>query len=358
MAAPLPARQRKVSWDVLRVLCVLMVIVYHATFIAPIVQPMLEQRWISFPYQVGASSLLVVSAYFTAQSLSRAQPWEFWWSRITRLLPPFVVSVHFTWLVLLLFAPPDWWRPTLSQLAGNLLMLWSVAPDAIPYIDGSYWTLPVQLLAFSVAAGLVAYGWRSGRRLRVLLWAAVLVPLAQWPIRQNGPPETYRVIVDTLGFHRIHLFVLGVTLWLWSTRRIGHLHGLALATVCLLAHAAHTVGDVGAVVGLAVMVALCASAARGPDWGRWLPVSVQHGAHWLAGISYGVYLLHQTLGFLVMRWVHDHGGGPLLEVLAMTVTAVFLGWLLTRLVEQPVSRAAAGRPPGAVVARETVGTAV
>ncbi|MGH3796394.1 MAG: acyltransferase family protein [Pseudonocardiaceae bacterium] len=356
MTAPSIARQRKVSWDVLRVLCILMVIAYHATFIAPIVEPVLQPRSFTFPLQIGASSLLMISAYFTAHSLSRAQPWSFWWSRISRLLPPFVVSVLFTWVVLQLVAPQDWWRPTLHQLAGNLLMLWSAYPADIPYIDGSYWTLPLQLMAFSVAAWLVARGWRGGLRLRLVLWSAVLVPLALWPIRQNGPPELYRAIVDTLGFHRLHLFVLGVAVWLWSTRRIGHLHGLALASVCLVAHAAHTLGDVGAVVGLAVVLALSCLAARGPDWGRVIPRPVQAGVRWLAGISYCIYLLHQTLGFLVMRWVNALGGGQLSEVLAMTVTSVLLGWLLTHLVERPVSRAATRWSRVLAAPRETVGT--
>jgi peptidoglycan/LPS O-acetylase OafA/YrhL len=332
-----------------------MVIAYHATFIAPIVQPVLGQRWVSFPFQVGASSLLMISAFFTAQSLSRGRPWNFWRSRVTRLLPPFVASVLFTSLVLHLAAPPDWWRPSLRELCGNLLMMWSLDPADIPYVDGSYWTLPLQLLAFSVAAGLVAHGWRSGRRLRIVLWSAVLVPMAQVPIRTHAP-EFYRAVVDTLGFHRLHLFVLGVAVWLWSTRRIGHAHGLALGVVCLVAHAVHTVGDVGAVVGLSVVAVLACLAARGPDWGRWLPQPMKAGVYWLAGISYGVYLLHQTLGFLVMRWVHDHGGGQAFQVLAMAVTSVLLGWLLTELVERPVSRAAAGWPRRAAAPKETVGT--
>ncbi|HEY2764582.1 MAG TPA: acyltransferase [Pseudonocardiaceae bacterium] len=365
MPAPSAARQRMVSWDVLRVLSVLMVLAYHATFIGPIVERVLQPRQINFPWQVGASSLLMISAYFTAQSLSRADPWRFWWSRISRLLPPFVASVLFTWVVLQLLAPDDWWRPTLKQLGGNLLMLWSVYPRDIGYIDGSYWTLPLQLMAFSVAAVLVACSWRSGRRLWLVLWSAVLVPLAQLPIRQHNPPELYRIVVDTAGCHRMHLFVLGVALWLWSTRRIGHLHGLALGSVCLVAHAVHTavpgVGvDVGAVVGLAVVLVLACSAARGPDWGRLLPPAAQVGVRWLAGISYGVYLLHQTVGFLVMRWVNHLGAGPLLEVLSMTATSVLLGWLLTHFVERPISRAArrwSPRPTAPKQApRETVGS--
>jgi peptidoglycan/LPS O-acetylase OafA/YrhL len=338
-AQPPAAGPRRVSWDVLRVLAVLAVVTFHATFLGPLVEPTLQARRFSFPLQVGAASLLMISAFFVCQSLARARPWHFWWNRVSRLLPPFVVSVLLTWAVVQVAAPDDWFRPSVYELIGNLLMLWAAFPEDVPFIDGSYWTLPLQLLAFTVAAVLAVQRRARGTTARVVLWSAVLVPLVQVPLRAAEPPELYRAVVDSFGFHRLHLLVLGVGVWMWSTRRIGHLHGLALALCCLVANGVHTL-DIASTLALTVCVALICLAARGPDWGRSLPVPAQRVVRWLAGISYGVYLLHQTLGYLVMRKVNDLGGGQVLETLAMGVAAVLLGWLLTRWVERPVHRAA------------------
>jgi hypothetical protein len=56
--------QRQVSWDLLRSGFVLLVVAYHATYVAPVIHPELAPRPFSFSHQVGASLLLVVSAYF------------------------------------------------------------------------------------------------------------------------------------------------------------------------------------------------------------------------------------------------------------------------------------------------------
>jgi hypothetical protein len=50
---------------------VLLVVIYHSTFVAPIVHPELAPRPFSFSHQVGASLLLVVSAYFAAATVRR-----------------------------------------------------------------------------------------------------------------------------------------------------------------------------------------------------------------------------------------------------------------------------------------------
>ncbi len=82
--------QRQVSWDLLRSGFVLLVVAYHATYVAPVIHPELAPRPFSFSHQVGASLLLVVSAYFAAATVVLGN-----------------------------------WRP-----------------QEFPFLDGSYWTLP------------------------------------------------------------------------------------------------------------------------------------------------------------------------------------------------------------------------
>ena len=60
----------------------------------------------------------------------------------------------------------------------------------------------------------------------------------------------------------------------------------------------------------------------------------------LTGCSYGVFLVHQTLGdVLMLRLQQDLGAGPTVQTLAMLVNGVLAGVLLTRLVERPAHRA-------------------
>lgn len=342
-----PASRRHASWDVLRSGFVLLVVLYHTTFVAPIVHPELAPRPVSFSHQVGASLLLVVSAYFACATVRRHPTGRYWWGRIARLVPAFLAAVVLTWTITRYFSPAEWPTPSSRDLVANLLLLGNWKPHDFPFLDGSYWTLPLQLMAFTAAAVLWRSRWGHGRKLRAVLWVAVVAPLLLWPLRMAGPPEPYRMIVDGLGFHRLHLFVAGAAIWLWTNRRLGPGHFAALLTTCLFGHAVHTAGigpdgcseDWTATIGVSIGIGLVCLAACVPDWDRWIPASLRPVVQWVAGISYGLYLVHQAIGFLIMRQLQDLGVGPIEQSAAMLAAGLLLGWLLTVLIERPGHRA-------------------
>ena len=330
--------RRKISWDVVRAGCVTLVMLYHATFLSVYLHPELIPRKIYFPYQVGASLLLVISAYFACVTIGRGTVLRYWWNRIARLLPPFLGAVVVIYLLWRWAAIEGWFSPTLRDLVANLLMLWNWKPAEYAFLDGSHWTVPLQLMGFTFAALLYRSSWGHGKRIIAVLWTAVLLPMAQWPIRVSAPPEWYRTIVDGIGVHRWHLFVVGVAIWLWSTRRIGSPHFLALLLACMVGQALHNytqtpeglAADWGSTGAVCVGMVVVALTARGPDWDRVVPEWARRPIQWFAGISYGVFLMHQSAGYLVSRELQDLGFGPTAQTLAFLATGVLLGWKIAR----------------------------
>lgn len=337
---------RKISWDLVRSLCVVMVMLYHATFLSVYLHPELAPRTIAFPYQVGASLLLVISAYFACVTIRRGSLLRYWWNRIARLVPPFIGGTVVIYLAMRMTPIETWFYPTGDDLVANLLMLWNWSPSDYSFLDGSHWTVPLQLMGFTAGALLYRTSWGHGRKMLLVLWGAVLIPLIQWPLRVSDPPEWYRAIADGFGVHRWHLFVVGVVIWMWSTRRVGTAHFAALIATCMLGQALHNysetpeglIADWGSTVGVCLGMVFVALTAYGPDWNAVVPNAAYRPIQWFAGISYGVFLMHQTIGFLVCRRLQDFGAGPLTQTVAMLITGVVLGWLLTRIVEQPVHR--------------------
>jgi peptidoglycan/LPS O-acetylase OafA/YrhL len=347
-----PTGSRKLSWDVLRVGFVLLVILYHSTFIGPLVYHDILPKSFVFPHQVGASLLLVLSAYFVAATVRRGgarrgATARWWWGKLARLLPAFFVATVNAWLFLRYLAPDGWYYPGERDLVANLLMLWHW--DASwGFVDGSYWTIPVQLLAFCLAAVM----WRSplgrGVGLRVVIWAALLVPALQWHhLATRAPGSIYAMVVSGAGIFRWHLFVAGVAVWMYSTGRLRRWHFVAIEVVAIAEHALQTSivdpttgwdTDWIAVGLIALGVAAMTAAACGPDWDRWIPRRGRRTITWLAGISYGVFLTHQTVGYVVMRRAQQFGVGPTLQTVLMILAGVLAGWLLTRVVERPVHR--------------------
>lgn len=330
--------KRRINWDVLRILAVLCVLLQHATHAGPSVHSELGRPSFVFALEFGASGLVVLSAYFACASLAKGEPARFLRHRLARLVPAYVVAATGTYAVLRHLAPEGWSHLEPRDLLFNVLMLQNWFPG-VRLVDFSYWTLPVQVTGF-VAGALLASRVR-GRAVKPLLWTLVVAPLVTrvWTVE----PGAIRTLYDGLGVHRGQLFAIGVGIWLWSRARLGDRHLFALLTASLLAQAVHS-ADLASTIGLGVLLIGVCAAAGGPDWDV-APLRVlARPIRWLAGISYGVYLVHQEIGYLVMAKVAPHGG-PWAELAAFTGTAVVLGWLLTKFVERPAHRVlTASRP--------------
>jgi len=160
MTPPATPSSRSLSWDVVRVVAVLSVVVQHATYTVSGVLPFLAPPPFVWPVEAGANVLMVVSGFFLCVTLAKRRAGGWWWHRMARLIPAYLVAVVLTYLATLVAAGYGYgWRPGLRDLVGNLLLVQSWDPRVTP-LDGSYWTLPLQVGVFTVAALAVA---ASGR---------------------------------------------------------------------------------------------------------------------------------------------------------------------------------------------------
>lgn len=339
---PRPHRQsrRRISWDVIRVVAIFAVVLQHITHQAPINHPELGRYPVELTLQFGASTLIVISAFFVCVTVRRGDTGRWLWSKLARLLPAYLLAVVVTYTVSrAVNAAFGWYLPDLTDLIGNLLMIQGWSPE-FHWIDASYWTLPVQVMAFVAAALLWPRGWRRGPHLRVLLWATIVVPLViRFAWRQDDAAQWIKSMFDGLGLHRVALFGVGIAIWLWSTKRMSGWHLAGYLAAELIAQDAHSYFvDTSSTIAFGVILLGIVAAAGGPDWAipgirQLAPVIT-----WLGGISYGVYLVHQELGFVLARLMWGAGIGPWPRITACVVMAIVLGWLLTRLVERPVHR--------------------
>ncbi|MET8850639.1 acyltransferase [Amycolatopsis sp. NPDC004625] len=375
---PTSPTPRRISWDLLRVVAVLAVVLGHVTHQGALLHPELTGYPIRVTAQFGAAILLVISAYFVCASLRKGHPRRWLWNRVARLVPAYLVAVLLTYVVTrwaaisfsglpyppgvtgFLFGVPQgppadpspWYIPTWLDLLANLGMVqeWGIRSETFYYLDGSYWTLPVQLLAFTGAALLWPRSWRTHRLTVALLWSLILVPLALRFL--VFPPGTASAVTETfyygLGLHRLHVFAIGVAIWLWAQRRLKTWHIALFATAAVAAqdlqvfpfHAAlpQDAQRWPSTIGFAVLLVLVCVAARGPDWRFPGLARIAPAVTWLAGISYGLYLVHQELGYILARALLDLGLPGWLRLPAVVGAAVLAGWAVTAGVERPAHR--------------------
>lgn len=339
--------RRHVNWDLIRVVAVLGVVIGHITDLGPVLHPELGGYPFVFTPQFGAATLMVVSAYFVCVTIRRGEPLRWLRGRLSRLLPAYLVVVVLLYLAGRLAVPAfneraevrPWNTWTTDHLLSNLglVQAWSTPPA---YLDNAHWTLPVQVIAFGSAALLWSRGARNPRWLAVGL---VLLPLAVLPLAllPEGVTEVLAVVYRGTGVGHAYLFGVGIALWLWGRRELTTPLVVLLAGAAVVQYGYSTDHELLCGGAFAVMLALIAAAARGPDWSA-LHV-VRRPIGWLAGITYGVYLVHQQFGFLLARALADHGVTGWARLLLVFAAVILAGWLLTTLVERPAHRLLARR---------------
>lgn len=267
--------------------------------------------------------MMVISAFFACVTLQSGRPGRFLRRRLARLLPAYLVAVMLTFAVQRWVAPEGWSQLDDRDLVYNLLLISQWFPD-VDIVDFAYWTVPVQVAAF--VAGAILINFLRGTSLRALLWGLIVTPLLLSPVVHHS--ETLFRIYNGVALHRAQLFAAGIAIYLWSKNRLGGRHLTALLVATVIAQAYHT-GEFASAVGFGAMLALVCAAAKGPDWGRSRVIT------WLAGISYGVYLVHEQIGTVLMDRLAARGFGPWTLLAGFLTSAIVLGWLLTKYVERP-----------------------
>lgn len=340
----------RVSWDIIRAGAIMMVVVQHATWGGPFHLPELGTRPFELELQSGANTLMVVSGFFVCQTLSSGGSMVLLRNRLVRMLPAFAVAAVVTHLVVTL-AGPESFRRSLVELIATILVLPPNLVEGLNRTDGSYWTVPLQVTMFLVAAAL----WRTrlgrGRSLRIALWAVVAVPLV---VRELGLldllPDDVARIVTGLGWYRAHLFAAGAAVWLWATRREGPsillvAAGSVLAQFFYLGPLSEKMLSSTVAFGITVTLIVWASVA--PNWDHPVVRTLMRPVVWLSGISYGIYLMNHNIGYTIMWQLAARGVDPMTQAAVMIVSSILLGWLLTVLVERPIARRfrARRRPP-------------
>jgi len=369
------ARQRKISWDAVRVIAVVSVMLGHITHQGPLAHPELDNYPFKVTGQFGAAVLMVVSGFFVCQTIRRGNAARWLRGKIARLLPPYLIAVLITYLVMrfagaafnhqgfdagwfdTLFGPTSdgimwktsWYVPVGHDLLVNLTMIQGWNRYFI-WLDGSYWTLPVQLMVFAAAAVLwSATPWfRGDRMIKGLAWGLTVVPLVLRFLvigAQNQAPWAFGVVFG-LGMHRMHAFAAGIGIWLWSRGRMTGKQLTCLLAAVVIAQDMHLYpegvalpGDPARMpsdIGFAVMLVAVCAAAKGPDWTFLRPVAPF--LKWFAGISYCVYLLHQELGYILAKVLLEAGLNGWVRLPIVLAAGVLAGWLMTKYVERPAHR--------------------
>lgn len=343
--------------DLIRFAAALLVLVYHDAFHSfgelpgwhTVLTPYASVGWIGVPI------FFVLSGFVIAFSAEKATPSAFVKSRILRLYPAVWICSTFTFVLL-------WFERGASK---TLLHAWLNALTLFPLgpiIDGSYWTLRVEMSFYACIFLLLLFGCfrfigpfvallSAGSS--VMLFAGLAIDRGWW-----HPHNAARSIPDFLlnsRWARLFLidhaphFATGVLLWLILTHGSTFFRIVALAFSLLGATLSIRVEWLDAVKSTQApylllpclflwavgIVAIVLSVryndqilpALGPEWAT--------NFRTLGLVTYPLYLLHQDIGaFFIQRLAGKLPDAVIISLSA--AVAILLAYLVVRFAEKPV----------------------
>jgi peptidoglycan/LPS O-acetylase OafA/YrhL len=316
--------------DALRGIAALMVVLFHYTVTYDSSVGHGDGFWFSFDVgSHGVELFFMISGFVIFMTLERARSGgDFVLARFSRLFPAYWCGVLLTSAALVLVGLPGYavsWR----QLLANLTMFQNFLGEK--NIEGVYWTLAIEL-AF--------YGWmllvlKLGllRRIDTLLagWLAALFGVAIL-FTTLGVQLPWGAASALLLYHG-HLFVAGILfhqLRSAPSRRRVALLGATFALEWLFRP--ESILIVGCWY---LLFALLVS-------GR-LTILNRQPLLLLGAISYPLYLLHETLGWMVIRQLYAWGiEDTLVLVLVPLALSIALASAVHTAVEVPAQRAIRG----------------
>ena len=317
--------QRLIEIDSLRGVAALSVVAFHFTYkygeLYGYASPLPFHA--SWGY-LGVNLFFVISGFVIFMTLDRTRvPMDFVVSRASRLYPSYWTALLLTFAITHALGLPG-----KEVSAGTLLLNIPMFQQLfnVPLVDNVYWTLLVELLFYALAFALYLAGWLHHvlRALVLLLALRLGYHFTSTLLHVDLPWRISQLLI----LEAIPFFALGIVAYRLAVRRAPDARpDIAVALLALASLWADS--PLMALVGLGCFLAVWLAAA-----GR-LPFLQWRILVWFGVISYPLYLVHENIGWSIMRRLEAAGWRSTASVLVTTLLVVALAAAVSRGVERP-----------------------
>ncbi|MGC5287848.1 acyltransferase family protein [Micromonospora sp. DT231] len=337
------APPRLYALDLLRFGAAMAVVLYHTLPVVALRSFVSVEDLVGHPLAklsaygwLGVQLFFLISGFVICMSSWGRGPTQFFTSRVTRLMPAYVLAVLITAAVLTLWPDPgpNAHPVTMRRLLANLTMYQFHLGQE--HIDPVYWTLVIEVTFYVLFLGLVVAGLTYKRVVAFcLVWtvASFYAQASHSALLSTVLVPTYApFFVAGIVLYLMHRF--GRNLMLWMTLAVTF--ALAAQSVIEETDARSQRGDqinsTNATLALVAFYVVMIGVACGWfDWIRW------RGLVLVGALTYPLYLLHDVIGATIARETL-FVLGPY-QMLAVTLGGpLLLAYLVYRLWERPAAR--------------------
>jgi peptidoglycan/LPS O-acetylase OafA/YrhL len=276
----------------------------------------------------GVEVFFGISGFVILMTLERSRTaTDFLVSRFSRLYPAYWVCIAVTMAVLQAFPLPGR-EVSWSQALVNLTMWQEVL--RVPHVDGVYWSLQIELIFYCMMLLLFVAGLLNHARAALVVWLSISI-VAQLVALSVVRPVPYFVERYLLLAH-CAFFSIGAAAYLdFRAREISTATWGIFALALVSAWFWKGTGGLCVALGMTLLFALLIR--------RKLGFLDKPALVFLGTVSYPLYLLHQNIGYVVIRSLTAHGTAFPLAMLAAVALAFALAATVTYGVERPALKA-------------------
>lgn len=322
-----PSAARVVELDALRGLAALAVVAFHYTTLYGQLYGHAGPQPISFGFgNYGVHLFFLISGFVIFMTLERTRSaMDFVVSRFSRLFPAYWAAIVLSASVIYTIGMPSQrlpWQDVLTDFTMIQELL------GAGHIDGSYWTLQVEL--FFYAQMLLWYMLGQLKRIHWIIGAWLVLAVACGLATRYERHFSY-TLRELLILRHIPFFAIGILFYRIRTFPERWRLDAAMIGACIGAIAiAYPL--VYAEVALVCTAIFALFALDRLSWLRAAPFA------FLGTISYSLYLLHQAIGFSLIWHFEQLGLSAGVAGLCAALLVSVLATLLTFLVERPAMR--------------------
>ena len=323
--SPRTGKSRVLELDVLRGIAALAVVLFHYTVRFSEIYGYPHPPIMRFPVGFyGVEVFFCISGFVIFMTLDRTrQPLDFVVSRVSRLWPAFIVSIIITFTFVHLFGLPG--RETSVYTA---LINFTMIPGLLHVhrVDGVYWSLQVELIFYVWM--FLAYQTGLLKHIRVLLFLDLLTPIIYTiSLHYFGRTPSY-LAGELLLVNYIPYFTIGIAAYnIWAKKGpISKDVLLMLAAICVIATSRSVQAGFLALIAAVIFCLIAGGYLKGIARGPLI---------FLGTISYPLYLLHQNIGYIVIRDLVRLDINTNVAILCAVTISISLASIVTWGVERP-----------------------
>lgn len=275
---------------------------------------------------LGVHFFFMISGFVIELTLERTpKAKDFIVARFARLYPAYWVSILVTTAVVLAFGLPNR-EISLTQWLANLTMLNGFV--GIPYVDGVYWSLRVELSFYVLMFCIYFLGGKNRVVLAMAIWLLCECLLVFVPALNDV--SLIRRMGTVTALQYADLFVAGI-IYLRIYRQEAKAFDIAVLIAAVgLRFYISTVPELIGVAFANIIFLLIVF-----DKARFLKMKL---LVWLGAISYPLYLIHQNVGYVLMRELYAIGVSTWTGIALATLFAIAASTLIHISVEKPARR--------------------